>query len=417
MDIHRRSPSRFAKLKKYRLPVVGLMLLAGVSAALSAYSPSIPAVASSEVWIGEVQRGQFSREVRGPGVLLPNQMRWLTARSSGRVEQIHELAGSIVQEDTLLLELTNPDLEQAASAARLAFIAGEAQHKALVAELAEAELAQEVRLLEAETNLEQAEFRYQAELKLAEDNIISGVDLNESRLAVQQHRARLQLAGRRSTSLPELQGARIAASLAGLSQLEEAWLLQQQAVAGLKVYAGINGVLQALPLEQGQQVNSGALLARVANPRDLRAELRIPETLAKDIVLELPVQVDIRNGTYRGRVARIDPSVENGTVAVDIRFTESLPDSARMDQSVDGAIQLEAVSNALYVERPASTGVNGYASLFRIETGGSTAVRTQVRTGATSIQHLQILEGLDAGDRIILSDLSRFQDVDKIEIK
>lgn len=416
MDIQRHSPTKLARLKAYRVPIIGLLLLVGVSAALNAYSPGIPEISTQELWVGEVKQGPFKREVRGPGTLLPNQVRWLTARTSGRVEQIHQLAGSLVKQDTLLVELANPDLEQAASTARLALIAGEAEHKALIAELAASELAQEVRLLEAQTNLEQAEFRYDAELKLAKDNIISGVDLNESRLRVQQNKARLKLEQKRSQTLPDLHESRLAASVAGLSQLREAWELQQSAVDGLKVYAGIDGVLQVLPLEQGQQVSSGSLLARVADPQDLRAELRIPESLAKDIRLEQFVSVDIRDGAYQGQVNRIDPSVENGTVAVDVRFNQRLPDSARIDQSVDGAIELETVANALYIERPASTGVNGHANIFRIEAGGDMASRVRVRTGASSVLYLQILEGLAPGDRIILSDLSRFQQVDKIRL-
>lgn len=417
MDIQRTQNPRLRKLKQYRYPVGGLVLLVCLSAVIGAYSPSVPSVAISELWIGEVEQGAFTREVRGPGSLVSNQIRWLTARSSGRVEQIHRLAGSEVSAETLLLELSNPDLQQAARTARLDYIAAEAEHKALLAELAEDLLAQEVRLLEARTNLEQAEFRYAAELKLAEDNIIAGVDLNESRLAVQQNAARLALEQKRSRTMPDLHRARREAGEARLAQYQEAWQLQQEAVAALKVYAGINGVLQQLPLEQGQQVTQGALLARVADPRDLRAELRIPEVQAKDVELGLTVNVDTRNGTVKGTVSRIDPAVENGTVAVDVNFTGGLPDSTRIDQSVDGAIELEAFQNTLFVQRPSQMGATGRAQLFRVSADGRSAQRVPVRTGGSSVLHLQILEGLEAGDRIILSDMSRFQDQDQLVLE
>ena len=416
MDIQRVPDNRFRKLRQYRYPLGGLLVLVFLSAAISAYSPAAPTVSASELWIGEVERGAFTREIRGPGTLIPNQVRWLTARTAGRVEQIHQLAGTEVTRDTLLLVLSNPDLQQAARAARLAFVAAEAEHKALLAELAEDLLSQEVRLLEAQTNLEQAEFRYQAELKLAEDNIIAGVDLNESRLAVQQNIARLKLEQKRSAAMPGLHDARREASAARLAQYEESWQLQQQAVQNLSVYAGIDGVLQELPLEQGQQVAPGTLLARVANPQDLRAELRIPETQAKDIRLGQPVNVDIRNGTFPGVVSRIDPAVANGTVAVDVRFDAVLPDSARIDQSVDGAIELESYSNTLFVQRPSQVAANGHASLFRLMPDGKSAIRTAVRTGGSSVLHLQVLDGLQAGDRVVLSDMSRFQDEDRLTL-
>ncbi len=417
MDIQRNISSQTAWLNRYRYPLVGLGLVVLLSAAITGYSPSAPVVKISEIWIGEVKRGAFTREVRGPGSLIPNQVRWISARSAGRVEQIYQLAGSKVEEDSVLLELSNPDLQQAARTARLAFIAAQAEHKALLAQLADALLAQEVRLLEASTNLESAEFRFDAESKLAKDNIVANVDLNESRLAVQQHTARLDLEKKRFSAMPGLHKAHIEASEARLAQYEEAWQLQQESVDSLKVVAGINGVLQELPLEQGQQVESGRLLARVADPTDLRAELRIPEVQARDIELDQSVNIDIRNGTVKGVVSRLDPAVENGTVTVDVRFVEALPSSARIDQSVDGAIELESYRNTLFVQRPSQLPGNGHASLFRLNSDNKTATRITVRTGGSSVLHLQIIDGLQSGDRIILSDMTRFQDQNSLVLE
>ena len=416
MDIQRETQPGLRQLRRYRYPLVGGALLLLMVAAIGAYSPTTPQVDASTLWIGEVERGAFTREIRGPGSLIPNKVRWIMARTSGRVEQVHRLAGSLVDQDTLLMELSNPDLEQSERSARLALVAAEADHKALLAELAEALLEQEVRLLEAQTNLEQAEFRYEAELKLAEDNIIAGVDLNESRLEVQQNIARLKLEEKRSMAMPGLHQARVEASEAQLAQYRENWRLQKELVNGLKVYAGIGGVLQQLPLEQGQQVSPGTLLARVADPTDLKAELQVPEVQAKDIELNLPVTVDIRNGTFNGVVSRLDPAVENGTVTVDVQFVETLPVTARIDQSVDGAIELESFNDTLYVQRPSQVGFHGTASLFRLSRDGQSAERTTVRTGGSSMLYVQVLDGLNPGDRVILSDMTRFQESDRLEL-
>jgi len=374
-------------------------------------------VETSDLWLGEVEQGAFTQEVRGPGILIPNQVRWLTARSAGRVEQIYQMAGSTVNEDTLLLELSNPQVKQALRTSRLAYVAAVAEHKARLALLAEALLEQEVGLLEATTNLEHAEMRYQAELKLAENSIIADVDLNESRLTVKQSAARLELERKRSEAMPALNQARIEASEAGVAQIEEIWKLQQETVENLKVYAGINGVLQELPLEQGQQVTLGTLLARVADPSDLRAELQIPEVQAKDIRVDLPVTIDTRNGVVTGQVSRLDPAVENGTVAVDVSFTSPLPESARIDQSVDGAIEIRAFQNTLFVQRPSQIGANGQSSLYRLTPDSKFAIKTKVRTGGSSVLHIQILEGLEAGDRIVLSDMSRFQEQERLMLE
>lgn len=417
MDIQRNQSSRFRQFKKYQWPAIGIALLVTISTALNAFAPNAPTVALADLWIGTVQKGDFSREVRGPGTLVTNHLRWLTARTQGRVEHIHILPGSQVQRDTLILELSNPDLAENASSAKLAMIAARAEHKARLAQLNEALLTQEVRLLETKTNLEQAKLRYEAELLLAQDNIISSLDLNQSRLDVEQFEARLVLEQKRFQAMPALHAAQTEASAARLEQMVNAYELLQSAMASLSVFAGIDGVLQEIPLEQGQQVNAGSLLARVADPSDLKAELRIPEIQAKDVRLRQPVLVDTRFGKVQGEVARIDPAVLNGTVTVDVRFIEALPASARIDQSVDGEIVLQRLQDVLFVERPNQVQSYSNVSLFKVDTAINTASRIQVTTGGGSLRYLQIERGLQEGEQIILSDISRWQDLQALELQ
>ena len=418
MDIAR--PATVARQRKRRRIVyaaIGVVAVALVTMGLSRLKPAAPGVDRSTVWIDTVKRGPMLRQVRGLGTLTPVDIQWIPAATDGRVEKIPVLPGTQVQANTVLLILTNPQLMQETVDANLKLRAAEADYKNLEAQLESQVLTQ--KSLVAQANAEYNEARMQAETdqQLNKLGVISDLNRKIAEGKAQQLQTRDQIEQERLTNSNKVLQAQLLAKQAEIEQDRALAQLKQTQVQNLTVRAGIRGVLQEQPLKVGQWVTPGTTLAKVVQPDHLKAELKIPETQAKDIQLNLPASVDTHNGVIAGHVMRIDPAVYNGTVTVDVMLDDPLPPVARPDLSVDGTIDLERLSNVLYVGRPAFGQENSTVGMFVLQPDGKTAVRDQVKLGRSSVNTVEILGGLKDGDQVILSDMSRWDNFDRIRLE
>ncbi len=418
MDIAR--PATVARQRKRRRIVyaaIGVVAVALVTMGLSRLKPAAPGVDRSTVWIDTVKRGPMLRQVRGLGTLTPVDIQWIPAATDGRVEKIPVLPGTQVQANTVLLILTNPQLMQETVDANLKLKAAEADYKNLEAQLESQVLTQ--KSLVAQANAEYNEARMQAETdqQLNKLGVISDLNRKIADGKAQQLQVRDQIEQERLTNSNKVLQAQLLAKQAEIEQDRALAQLKQTQVQNLTVRAGIRGVLQEQPLKVGQWVTPGTTLAKVVQPDHLKAELKIPETQAKDIQLNLPASVDTHNGVIAGHVMRIDPAVYNGTVTVDVMLDDPLPPGARPDLSVDGTIDLERLSNVLYVGRPAFGQENSTVGMFVLQADGKTAVRDQVKLGRSSVNTVEILGGLKDGDQVILSDMSRWDNFDRIRLE
>jgi HlyD family secretion protein len=408
MDIKRADTPRRKTIQRLRLPLFGLLGIACAALAITLRNPSLPELDKRVVVTGLVQRGEMLRRVRGPGNLVARDIRWLTARTPGRVDRVYIEAGEAVTPETVLLSLANPEIEQQVREALLDLKAAEAEHQALLARLEDEQLSQHAVIVQIEADRKHAQFRHDAESSLEGSSAVSLLDLEESRLLADQLQMRKEVEDARLEALPRLHDAQISASSARLELLRERLTLQQELESSLQIRAGIEGVVQDLSVEQGQRVTVGAVMARVANPLDLKAELRISEIMAREVAIQQSVSVDTRHGVVEGRVTRIDPAVENGTVTVDVRFSTALPESARMAQSVDAVIEIERLSEVVYIERPSGVQATSSSNLFVLGPDSDTAARRSVRLGRSSVNQIEIIEGLAIGDEVILSDTSNY---------
>lgn len=407
------------KLKKRRKQLVsavaaGLAVLTLVVFILQ-LDPAVPTVNRSSVWIDTVQRGDMLRQVRGVGTLVPEEVRWIAAASAARVDRVLVKPGAEVTPDSVLVEMSNPELARQLSEARAAVTAAEADYAALKVQLQSQVLDQKAAVASARAEYESIRLQAEAEAELLEEHIIPAIQYQRSLLAAEQLKVRYAVEQERVQTLQDSVEAQLRAEQARLDQLRETLKLRLAQVDALTVRAGIAGVLQALEVEAGQRVSTGTTIARVAKPDMLMAELRIAETQAKDIRLNQKVTVDTRNDLVEGRVTRIDPAVTNGTVQVDVELTGELPAGARPDLSVDGTVLIEKLENVLYVGRPAFSQPESSTTLFRI-TGEGTAVRVPVELGRASVNVIEVRKGLTAGDRVILSDSSAWDGHARLEL-
>jgi RND family efflux transporter MFP subunit len=418
MDIVR--PASVAQKRKRRRIVyaaLGVVVVALVTMGLSRLKPAAPGVDRSTVWVDTVKRGPMLRQVRGLGTLTPVDIQWIPAATDGRVEKIPVLPGTAVQPNTVLLILSNPQLQQETLDANLKLKAAEADYKNLEAQLESQVLTQ--KSLVAQANAEYNEARMQAETdqQLNKLGVISDLNRKIADGKAQQLQTRDQIEQERLANSSKVLQAQLLAKQAEIEQDRALAQLKQTQVQNLTVRAGIKGVLQEQPLKVGQWVTPGTTLAKVVQPDHLKAELKIPETQAKDIQLNQPASVDTHNGIIAGHVMRIDPAVYNGTVTVDVMLDDALPPGARPDLSVDGTIDLERLANVLYVGRPAFGQENSTVGMFVLQPDGRTAVREQVKLGRSSVNTVEILGGLKEGDQVILSDMSRWDNYDRIRLE
>ena len=378
--------------------------------------PAPPSVSRSSVYLGSVERGEMLRQVRGPGTLVPEEIRWISSRVQGRVERRVVLPGAEVGPDTVILELSNPELEQQTEDAMLRLQQAEADFTNRKADLDSRLLNERAAAAALESEYKQAVLQYEADSRLAEEGLKPELELQLSKLRAEELESRNEIEKDRLRANEQAFAAQLTSERRRLDQARALHQLRVEQLESLLVSAGLNGVLQELAVEEGEQITIGTRLARVAQPENLKAELRIAETQAKDIALGQPAVIDTRNGIIEGEVMRIDPAVRNGSVTVDVNLVGELPKGARPDLSVDGTIQLERLEDVLYVGRPAYGQAESLISLYRLDPEGNTATRIQVQLGRTSVTTVEVRSGLVEGDRVILSDTSQWEDSDRIRL-
>jgi len=419
MDIARPNVARQKRRRQIIYIGVGIVLLVLVTMGLSRLKPAAPTVERSTVWIDTVKRGTVLRQVRGLGTLVPMEgsIQFLPAITEGRVDKILELPGAQVKADTILLELSNPQLSQEALDAEWKLKAAEADYKNLQVALASQVLAQKSLSAQAQSEYSQAKMQSDIDTQLAKLGVISQLSEKVSNQKTDELATRNEIEKQRLVNSSQVLTAQLQAKQAEVEEFRALAELKKSQLEHLKVRAGIDGVLQEQTLKIGQYVTPGTTLAKVVQPQRLKAELKIAETQAKDIQLGQPASVDTHNGVIPGHVVRIDPSVVNGTVTVDVALDSALPQGARPDLSVDGTIDLEKMQNVLYVGRPAFGQEQSTVGMFKLEPDGSTAVRAQVKLGRSSVNTVEILQGLKEGDQVILSDMSRWDNFDRIRLE
>jgi HlyD family secretion protein len=392
------------------------VLLLSVVVSVSRLEPAAPTVDRATLWIDTVKRGAMVRDVRGTGTLVPEDTRWIPATTTGRVEHIVLRPGSPVIAESVILELSNPALEQELQDTRLKLKSAEANLTTLRVQLETEQLQQQASTASIEADYRKAVMQAEVNQQLAAKQLVSALLLRQSQLDAQQLAVRYEIATQQVAKGIESMRARIAAQESDTDQIRALMQLKLRHVHELRVRAGRDGVLQFVPVEVGQQVAPGTNLARVANPATLKAELKIPETQAKDVQPGQRASIDTRNGLIDGEVVRVDPSVQNGTVTVDVALRGSLPKGARPDLTVDGTIELERLNDALYVGRPASAQEQITLNVFKLTTDGM-ADRIAVKIGRSSVNSVEVLAGLQAGDRVILSDMSAWDGVDRVRLQ
>ncbi len=421
MDIPRPSVARQKRIRRVLFATAGLIVVVLVTVGLAQLKPAAPTVEFSSIWPDTVKRGSMIRQVRGPGTLVPEDIRWITAATDATVQRIVTLPSpQILSPDTIILELRDERVQQELVDAELQLRAAEADLKSLQVKLNNELLQQQSEAAEIRGQYHQAKIQAEANEQLSREGLQSMVTTRVSQVQAEELSRRYELEQERLKIRAESTAAQLKAEQARVDQRKALYELKRSQAEALKVRAGIEGVLQVVPVQVGQRVPAGTNLARVAVPGKLKAELRIPETQARDIELGLKAVVDTRNGEVAGKVSRIDPAAVNGTVLVDVRFTEPLPKGARPDLSVDGTIELERLENVLYVGRPAFGQENGTVSLFKLSgppERPDAAERVQVKFGRSSVNTIEILDGLKEGDRVILSDMSAWDGRDRLRIR
>lgn len=417
MDV-KRDPAilRRKKMRQLALGGIGVVVLIAVTVFVMRLRPAAPLV-DSEPWKDVVKRGDFVREVRGAGTLVPEDIRWIPARTSGRVEKIVLRPGAIVTPNSVILELSNPDLVQQVRAAELNWKSGQATLENGRAGLKQQVLAQTAAVKNGEQDLNLAQVTLDANEELAKQNLISQMQLKQYRSTLEQAKTKLDLAKSQLENTQSTLASQIAPQEADVAQKKAQFELVSQQLDELHVRAGMSGVLQVVPVEQGNQVSAGAQLARVANPQSLKAQLRISETQTKDLSPGQMADIDTRNGHVKGRVSRIDPAAVGGTVGVDITLEGDLPAGSRPDLSVDGTITIEKLTNIVYVGRPSFGQEQGSVGMFKVSADGKEATRVTVKLGRSSVNTVEILEGLQPGDTVILSDMSQYDTFERVRLK
>ncbi|HTY41939.1 MAG TPA: HlyD family efflux transporter periplasmic adaptor subunit [Thermoanaerobaculia bacterium] len=408
------------KKRKKRLIIAagsGAVILL-ITLGLSRLKPAAPTVDKSTVWTDTVKRGPMLRQVRGPGTLVPEEIRYISAATDGRIERLVRLPGSTpVQPDTILLEMSNPVLERDALDAESQLRAAQAELVNVRAQADRQIMDQQATAATVRSDFHQAELQAATNEGLYREGLIADLTVKLSRVRAEELATRNAIEEKRVKSVADAAEAQVAVQEAHVEQLKALAALKRSQKDALHVRAGISGVLQELPVQVGQQVAPGTTLAKVADPKRLKAQLKIAETQAKDVVIGQPASIDTRNGVVAGKVSRIDPAVQNGTVTVDVALEGELPLGARPDLSVDGTVELDRLKDVLFVGRPAFGQEKGQVGLFRLNEDGDEATRVTVKLGKSSVNTVEILEGLKPGDKVILSDMSAWDAYDRVRLK
>ncbi len=416
MDIPRKSAARRRLIRRIIYAAIVVIAIPVISVALARLKPAAPSVERATVWIDTVKRGPMLLAVRGLGTLVPEEILWIPATTDGRVEQRLVLPGTQVKPDTVLLILSNPELEQATLDAEWKLKAAEAELKNLRVKLESERMTQQAQAATLESDYRQAKLQADRDSELRRLGLLADLNARLSQAKAEDLSNRARIERKRLEISNEAIEAQIAAQQASVEQLRAFYKLKLSQLEALKVRAGAEGVLQQVPVDVGQRVTVGTNLARVAQPHKLKAVLQIPETQAKDIMIGQVATIDTRNGIIPGRVSRIDPAVQNGTVTVDVKLEGELPAGARPDLSVDGTIEIENLKDVLNVGRPTFGQAHSQVGLFKLDPDGKGATRVQVKLGRSSVNTVEILEGLRIGDQVILSDMSAWDAYDRIRL-
>lgn len=403
--------------KRYFIGGGVLVTVVGVTLALRNLEPAVPTVERGTLWIDSVQRGTMLRQVRAPGSLVPEQIRWVSALTAGRVERLPVRAGVSVTANTVLLELSNPDVQLQALDAQRQLAAAQAELVNLRTNLETQRLNQMGVVAQIRTEYNEARRNAGVQASLDSKGMTSANESGRARDRAVELEQRLEVEQDRLRILTAAMADQIRLQEAQVARMRAVAQFHEGRVASMVVRAGQSGTLQQLPLELGQWVVPGQLLATVAEPGRLKAVLRVPETQGRDLAIGQPASIDTRNGLIPGRVMRIDPAARNGTIGVEISLEGELPRGARSDMSVDGTIEIERLSDVLHVGRPAYGQAESVVSLFRLEPDGRNATRVSVKLGRGSVNTVEILQGLAVNDKVIISDMSPWDNVDRLRLR
>jgi HlyD family secretion protein len=417
MDIPRKGAARSRLIRRIVIGVILAITVPAITIALRRLQPAAQSVERSTVWPDTVKRGEMIRQVRGLGTLVPEDILTLPATTDGRVDRRLMLPGTLVKPDTVIFELSNPELQAALVDAEWQVKAAEAAYTDLKARLESQQLDQEAELATTRSGYEQAKLKADRDEALFKEGLTIELNYRISRSNADDLKNRYEIDQRRLVGNLESIKAQLASQQTHTEQLRAANELKKSQVDALKVRAGTEGVLQQLMVDVGQRVTQGTPLAKVVQPWRLKAALQIQETQAKDVMIGQPVEIDTRNGVVKGKVSRIDPSVINGTRTVDAQILEALPQGAVPDLSVEGTIELERLKDVLYVGRPVFGQQQSTVTLFKLGQDGRIATRTQVKFGRASVTTIEVVEGLKVGDQVLLSDMSAYDGQDRIELK
>lgn len=417
MDVPR--PQGRRRLKKLAAVTVAVVGIAGATAYVATLGPAMPTVKADTVWMDTVAYGEFVRAVRGPGTLVPVRRRWITALTAGRVDEILVEPGAEVEAATPLYRLSNADVEVQLLTVRQQLSDAEAELVTLASNVESNELAQEALIAQVRTQYLEAKHRDEMNRELNGKNpgLVAEFDLARGRELVAELDNRMGIESRRLDVLADSAEEQMTAQRTQVERLRSIIRFNEERVAALVVRAGIDGVLAESGVEEGRWINAGETMGRVVQPGRLKAELRVPQNRAGDLAIGQAAQIDTRNAFIDGRVSRIDPAVRDGTITVDVSLSSDLPAGARPNMSVDGTVVLERLNDITHVGRPANARAHERVGLYRLDEDGEVARRVSVKLGRVSANHVEVLEGLRPGDRVVLSGVSALDEYDAVRIE
>jgi HlyD family secretion protein len=414
MDV-KRDPAILRKKRIRQMALLGLVVIgiAGVSVAVMRLQPAAPSVPAGTVWVGAVQRGSFTREVHGAGTLVPEDLRWIPATTAGRVEDFLQ-PGAKVTPGTVVLTMSNLDLQQQTESANLDWKASQAQLENLKGTMKTTQIQEEAAVADAKSQYDLAVVTYNSNKTLGDEGIVGLLQVQTTKAQMDQREGAYETAKKTLQTTMDTQQSQLAPAEALVNQKKSVYDQFRRQMDDLTVKSNITGLLALVAVDKGQQVAPGANLVRVVDPTKLKANVRISETTMRDLALNLPASIDTRNGIVKGHVIRIDPAAVGGTVGVDVALDEALPAGARQDMSVDGTVELEQLTNVLYVQHPAFGQENSTVTLFRLAPNEQDASRVSVKFGKASVNYIEVTSGLQAGDKVILSDMSAYDQFERI---
>jgi len=417
MDIQRPSIAAAKRRRRIIFSALAIIFIAGVTLGLSRLKPAAPSVERSTIWTDTVKRGPMLRQVRGLGTLVPVDIRSISSLTDANVERRRILPGTQVKADTIIMDLSNPQTEQEAVDAELQLKAAEADYKNIEVKVQSDLMTQRSNAATVGADYSDAKTKAEIDRELCKLGVISGQACKSSQTHAEELSIRDQIEKERVAINTKSVTSQLAVQQAKIDELKALYQLKMKQLDSLHVRAGIDGVLTEVPVVEGQRVTAGTNVAKVVQPNHLKAELKIAETQSKDITFGQPASVDTHNGVIQGTVMRIDPAVINGTVTVDVKLEGQLPPGARPDLSVDGTIDLDRLANVQFVGRPAFGQENSTVSMFKLDPDGKGATRVTVKLGRSSVNAVELLGGLSDGDQVILSDMSRWDNVDRIRLE